>query len=229
LDQVLGVSFSAWVWTQRRNSIKVKSSNLLLAKRLRGIVVKVFSSVIMLSGLLACASLAQAGPITYTLTVTTIGSGTVTGSITTDGTLGTLTDADIIDWNIALKPNPGTPFTLFGPLSGNNSGYLSSGSNLSATATQLAFDFSLDGFSLFQNPAAGSSINYICFAGNGTLCGNFNGPSINDGTDVFGVNTQTEPLSSVVIGAAAGVPEPSTVGMLGLGLIGLGFARRFRA
>ncbi len=176
---------------------------------------KTLFSIMAMSCLLANTPKAQAASITYNLVIGSVGAGSVSGLITTDGNLGFLAVSDIVNWDIMLKPNPGTPFTLRGPLSGNNSGLETSGSGLSANSTGLFFDFANPGFALFQNPAPGSGINYFCFAGNGTVCGGFNGPAINDGTNVFGVNTQPESLSTVLIGTS-GVPEPSTLSVLSL-------------
>jgi hypothetical protein len=84
--------------------------------------------------LLGGVTRAEATPITYAVALfdgpTQISVG---GSITTDGTLGALTSANILDWNLivtslfsAVQPNPPGEheilwFDLVGPLSGNNS------------------------------------------------------------------------------------------------------------
>ena len=49
--------------------------------------------------------------ITYTIN-DTVGAGTVTGTITTDGFLGTLATSDIIDWNLVLTNGFGTTLDL---------------------------------------------------------------------------------------------------------------------
>src|ERR1700686_4708189 len=50
----------------------------------------------------------------------TVGAGSVTGFIQTDGDLGVLAQADITDWHLVLNDGTST-FDLFGPASGNNS------------------------------------------------------------------------------------------------------------
>lgn len=104
-------------------------------------------------------------PITYTVQ-RRIGAGTVTGTITTDGTMGTLTAGSIIDFDLALRapnleggPNQTiTPFNVFqfGP----------SSTQLSATPGGLFFDISGasgEGFFLFQNNTGGTGFgHYWC-------------------------------------------------------------------
>jgi hypothetical protein len=70
-----------------------------------------------------------------------IGVGNVTGSIVTDGKLGVLGPADLVDWNLVLNDGA-TTFDLLGPLSGSNSMFFPAAvTGLSATPTQLLFDF----------------------------------------------------------------------------------------
>src|SRR5580700_10349958 len=82
---------------------------------------------------LAFSALVSASSITYNVNLT-IGTGSATGFITTDGTIGALSAADITNFDLII--NDGTAsMTLLGPLSGNNS-YVTDfgGSALSATA-----------------------------------------------------------------------------------------------
>lgn len=156
-----------------------------------------------------------------------VGSGSASGSITTDGTVGSLTASNILDWNIFLDGNPGDTFTLLGPLSGNNSSVLYSGTGFSATTTDLLFNFSNSGFLLFQNPFIGSSRNYLCFAG--SLCGNFSN-AINIATSVFGVNTSPMTGEQIIASAQmSNAPLPSAVSLFGLGLGVMGLIKRRRA
>jgi hypothetical protein len=68
-------------------------------------------------------------------------SDTVSGSITTDGTIGALHPGNIVTWNLALTDNlhPGNDITL---TPGNSSIVEDTGNGLSASATGLSFDFS---------------------------------------------------------------------------------------
>jgi PKD repeat protein len=83
--------------------------------------------------------------MTTTYDVNLTGSGFyVTGTITTDGAVGVLSPADIVDWNLASNlPFGPDPFVLTGPLSGANSTleFTPSSNDLTATATSLFWNF----------------------------------------------------------------------------------------
>ena len=88
----------------------------------------------VLALLFVAATLASASNITYNVN-RTIGTGTVTGFIQTDGTVGTLTLANVTDWSLVLFTPVQGSFSLFGPSSGNNSVVWSTGGDISATST----------------------------------------------------------------------------------------------
>src|ERR1700737_1754901 len=83
-------------------------------------------SLVIVTGLIVTISLisgtvaSAADPIVYTVNLS-FGGGTVTGDIITDGTIGALTESNIIDWVLTLDNGVDPAFTLMGPLSGNNS------------------------------------------------------------------------------------------------------------
>jgi hypothetical protein len=49
-----------------------------------------------------------------------VGAGSVTGVIETNGVNGELSPSDLVDWNLLINSGASS-FNLFGPLSGNNS------------------------------------------------------------------------------------------------------------
>jgi hypothetical protein len=91
----------------------------------------------ILSLALAAASLCNAN-INYNVNQT-IGSGSVTGIIETDGTLGVLRSSNILSWNLLISDGA-TTVDSFGPVIGSAAEDVD-GAGLSATPTQLLFDF----------------------------------------------------------------------------------------
>src|SRR6267378_6044483 len=82
---------------------------------------------------------ATATDITYTVNQT-VGAGGVTGTITTDGTIGTLAAGNIIGWNLLLNSGSST-ITLTGPPSANSNVGNFGVDLLTASATQLFYNF----------------------------------------------------------------------------------------
>jgi hypothetical protein len=82
----------------------------------------------------------------YQISQTGIGfdHGSVTGIIQTDGTLGTLTSANILGWDLVVYDGVSNTYSLTGG-SGGNSSLTISGAGLTATATQLSYNFAANG------------------------------------------------------------------------------------
>jgi len=163
----------------------------------------------------------QANATVYNVSAT-IGTGGVSGFLQTDGTVGTLSDANFTDWNLALTTNGIDSLNLLGPLSGNNSQEGIFGTGLSATATGLFFDFSLppSNYVLIQKPVLGSGTDFLCLNG----CGASVAIGIGDArTFEFDLTGNRE------IGTAA-TPLPAALPLFagGLGVIGLIARRRNR-
>ncbi len=153
----------------------------------------------------------------------TVGTGSANLSITTDGTTGGLVQSNVTDWTIILTNTAGI-FTLHGPLSGSNSQFLLTGNGLSATATDLLFDFGASSsFGLFQNPGIGSGQNWYCFESLGANCaGSGVGESV---TTIGGSRTNVFQQGNVVLASVDGggaVPEPASWALMlaGFGLAG---------
>lgn len=184
-----------------------------------------------LSAMLLGASVSNASPITYDVNQT-IGSGGVTGTITTDGTIGVLGSVDITNWNLVLNGVSPATFTL----TDANSVVLVVGSDVTATATDLLFDFGAitEGRLLFQvNVASGTQYycdetkpsNIWCLPGTSVVPG-----SVFDNPQTYQTETRD---GDQVIGTVSGnpnpAPEPATLSLLGLGLAAVGFMRRRKA
>jgi len=96
-------------------------------------------------GMTLTTGAAKATPITYAVALfieTADNAGGIGGSITTDGTTGPLTAANILDWNLIVTAFYSGGVHEFldvtGPLSGNNSQIVAPFSNISATPLTLS-------------------------------------------------------------------------------------------
>ena len=154
----------------------------------------------------------------------TIGAGTVTGFVETDGTVGVLGSANITDWVLTLTaPNlAGGPSDVISFATQVQTSLL--GSTTTATSTDLLFDFGGAGFFLLQ----GGSGNFWCLEANSSCTGGGLGEHMGFGTN--STNAQTTIHSGSIVFASVrsnSVPEPSTLAIFALGMIGLA-SRRFK-
>jgi RHS repeat-associated protein len=140
----------------------------------------------------------------------TVGTGSVSGFIQTDGHIGTLATADVTDWNLLLTVGTNT-FRLTGPLSGGNSFVsVATSADLTATATNLTFNFSAtdSGYFLIQanSPGFGSGDHYYCDGASNEdfFCGPWeivDPASVNDNPQTYETMTHT---GNVIIGSVGG-------------------------
>jgi hypothetical protein len=167
------------------------------------------------------SSAASAGAaITYTVDQT-IGVGSLTGTIQTDGAIGTLGASDITAWNLELNGD-GASINL----TNGNSSVFDPGADLTASAKNLFFNFdgSDGGYFLFEQ-SFGSGTHYACEAtANQNVC--FQGATVTP-VSIFDSTAQNVPRAgNQVIGTA--VPEPATWAIMLVGFGGLGAAIRSR-
>ncbi|MGY9047467.1 MAG: VPLPA-CTERM sorting domain-containing protein [Rhodobacterales bacterium] len=154
-----------------------------------------------------------------------IGAGSVQGTIETDGTVGTLSQSNITDWHLDLFDGTYS-FTLIGNGSvGDNSDFLLIGSQLSATLTQLTYNFISSGVALFQAPTTGSGKTFFCIEGQACSFGS-NQFSVMGGTDINTLQLSAPQSGLVVFGTVSAVPLPAGGLLLLGGLAGIARLRR---
>jgi hypothetical protein len=149
-----------------------------------------------------------------------VNGATINGTITTDGTIGTVSAVNILAWNLLLDDGVNSSSLTTG-----NSFIHAASSSFEATSTQLLFDYSAaDSFFLFyENNHVGfwclEQSNSGCAAGYSTdrIAINSDGIRIryNEADFIYG----TEVVGSMV-------PVPAAVWLFGSALAGLGWIRR---
>jgi hypothetical protein len=168
---------------------------------------------------LACLSMllgvgvCQADSITYNVDQV-IGSGSVVGTITTDGTIGILGAGDITGWNLELNGLGAST-----NLTNSNSGVVDTGADVTATSTNLFFNFSGGDTSILAFVVTrGAGTVYYCDATSSGEC--LQGASVSP-ISFSDPSFQNEAESgNQIIGST---PLPSTWLMLLSGFVGLGF------
>jgi hypothetical protein len=155
-------------------------------------------------------------------------SDTVSGFITTDGTLGVILASDVLGWDLALVDglNAGNSLDL---TPANSTLVEDTGNALTATADGLSFNYSGSGEFLIQanSPGPFSGFSYFCFStGGACLAGETIAPQdiFTDGVVATGTAAPlgTQPLNQ------SGTPEPSyaLIVLVFLGVL-VGVKRKF--
>lgn len=169
--------------------------------------------------LAAFGSVSASANVVYTVNQT-IGAGSVTGTITTDGATGVLSVADIVAWDLTLQ-GVGASYQLASTNSNANKYVV--GNSLTATTADIYFNFSGttgDEFLLQNGPQIGNT--YWCNSAGDSACY----PGKSDVPENFGSPSATfDSLASgnQIIATAGGVPEASTWAMMLIGFAGLAF------
>ena len=138
---------------------------------------------------------------------------TITGIITTDGTIGVIQSTDVVSWNLSLTDTLNSAYDV--TLTPANSSLVEdTGSALSATPTGLFFNYSGSGEFLIQanSPGAYSGYSYFCFSTGVYACAA--GETISPNyiyTDGVVATGAAAPIGNQPLGPTSAVPEPSSV------------------
>jgi hypothetical protein len=187
--------------------------------------------VLSLVAAIGVPTVVKASDITYTVDESVGAFGSVTGLILTDGKLGTLATSDILNWVLTVNDGTITSDGLGGPSSGNNSQVLVLGSDLTASATQLLFNFSGsdEGGLLFEGAILGDNGPFVCYVAT-SGCGESGGVSL--AAEIGEADTVDTALSGThviaTVGTAATTPEPRSVILMLIGLVSLMMVSRKR-
>jgi len=190
---------------------------------------------------IAFTGFAAAADITYSVD-DTVGTGTVMGTITTNGMLGTIANFGLppnqffVSYDLTFAAGGQSTTIMGGPAVGANTGPFGFlGGNLTATATDLIWGFNGTNTSLiFQNSLPSASVCWILSggsAGNNSAAASNCGITGAGGAQASGMtlalsssNINRMPLSGSVVFATvakAAVPEPGSLGLLVAGLAGM--------
>lgn len=178
----------------------------------------------------ALIALGIAGPATASLIYDvnrTIGAGTVTGFLETDGTIGALSNANLVGGEIIMSA-PNIAASPVAALFGEDLFEIFAGSII-ATETQLLFNFSnnFNSFLVSDNGGTDPTLVSWCLVGASVTCtiSTSNIEMLRDGVTETPFQ-QASRAGDVAIATLRRLPEPAAITLLGFGIAGLLLAAR---
>lgn len=167
-----------------------------------------------------------AADIIYYLT-DTVGTGTVLGTITTDGSMGALTTSDIVAWNVTITNGSSSANLTNSP--GFNMGVV--GTALTADAAGMYFNFGAAGLNYFVLDKSPIGQGVLCLiVGNPPGCGFAPDSTYSLQPDFpsAGNVTWEVGIGNVQIASTSAVPVPPALALFASGLAVIGLAARRR-
>jgi hypothetical protein len=184
-------------------------------------------SMLLCAAALLTGSATAANALTYVVDGS-IGGGSVSGTISTNGAIGTLAASDITGWSLVVTGNGGASATL----DTLNSSVFLGGGAVTADASNIYFDFTKNNaapsYLLFQQSFQSGSA-YVCAANaDYALTPCYYGASAVPENFASASAAYSVPNGNLVVASIAAVPEPATWAMMigGLAIVGASLRRR---